>query len=790
MTSTPKVWTTGEVVTAADLNPVAAQAAYALKPNGNLAGLTSVATARGNLGLGAAALLAVGTIAGTVAAGDDERLIDNVKAANNLSDLSNLATARANLGLAIGTGSGQVAAGDDPRFAGLEPISGTVTATSGSLNNVTVGGTTASTGRFTTLAGGVNLANNWTLSGAGIGSPVALTALGSDAAIGIDLVPKGTASLVRVLGRLRVGVASSYGGTTLHGPFGANADGTNTALSVSQSVSASGANRVAVASFGTAVTGSSTVSGTAVVYNFSGTDNSTAFGQFHYTQYSYGGDAWGRGRTVRWANCFSTADAINGNPSEGGSSFLVADAGWWRAYHWAGGVPGAERREVWGTNPVAYFGKRGTIGARRFKGIQAIEGNWASAWDLHYRSGLRLIDWSGDLDGAAFTGSISGTTLTVSAVASGTIEVGQVLAGGTSADNTRITALGTGTGGTGTYTVNKSQTTASVNMTSGAPLDGRGLWMDAGINIARSNKGNRGPMTAIGLGDWSALWPIRAGDGTLMETINSQSATQDKPTPIAALGFNLPDVTFDHAFAWTPGFFVGGTGNVGGRTVGGSTLQTAGAILAKTAVVGSVTVVRGGIFNSKPTLTFSASPGGGTTATGTVDTMAADVPRSMISPNGAQGIGYVVGDVLTDSAASGTASTRFSYTVAAVDADGAIIEMNPTTPGSYTVLPTNPVPLTGGSGTGATVSPYWTILSVTVTNGGTLYAEQAPPTCLASGAAGVKYLNPILIPQMTATQVQLQLNDGKINVTGIPTSSAGLSAGDLWSDGGTLKVVT
>jgi hypothetical protein len=170
--------------------------------------------------------------------------------------------------------------------------------------------------------------------------------------------------------------------------------------------------------------------------------------------------------------------------------------------------------------------------------------------------------------------------------------------------------------------------------------------------------------------------------------------------------------------------------------------------------------------------------------------MAADVPRSMIGSSGAQGIGYVVGDVLTDSAASGTASTRFSYTVAAVDADGAIIEMNPTTPGSYTVLPTNPVPLTGGSGTGATVSPYWTILSVTVTNGGTLYAEQAPPTCLASGAAGVKYLNPILIPQMTATQVQLQLNDGKINVTGIPTSSAGLSAGDLWSDGGTLKVVT
>jgi hypothetical protein len=49
--SDPKVWEAEEVLTAADLNPVAAQAAYALKPNGNLAGLTNVATARGNLGL-------------------------------------------------------------------------------------------------------------------------------------------------------------------------------------------------------------------------------------------------------------------------------------------------------------------------------------------------------------------------------------------------------------------------------------------------------------------------------------------------------------------------------------------------------------------------------------------------------------------------------------------------------------------------------------------------------------------------------------------------------------------
>lgn len=64
---------------------------------------------------------------------------------------------------------------------------------------------------------------------------------------------------------------------------------------------------------------------------------------------------------------------------------------------------------------------------------------------------------------AQVTGSFSGTTFTVSAVTSGTLAVGQTLtnAAGTIAPGTRITALGTGTGGTGTYTVNNSQTVGS-----------------------------------------------------------------------------------------------------------------------------------------------------------------------------------------------------------------------------------------------------------------------------------------------------------------------------------------
>ena len=66
--------------------------------------------------------------------------------------------------------------------------------------------------------------------------------------------------------------------------------------------------------------------------------------------------------------------------------------------------------------------------------------------------------------GAVVTAAIAGTTLTVSAVTSGTLFVGQTIQGAGITTQTIITALGTGTGGTGTYTVNNSQTVASETM--------------------------------------------------------------------------------------------------------------------------------------------------------------------------------------------------------------------------------------------------------------------------------------------------------------------------------------
>lgn len=64
-----------------------------------------------------------------------------------------------------------------------------------------------------------------------------------------------------------------------------------------------------------------------------------------------------------------------------------------------------------------------------------------------------------------FTGSMSGTTLTVTALLQGApIVVGMYVDGSSVTDGTYITAMGTGSGGTGTYTINQSVTASSTTM--------------------------------------------------------------------------------------------------------------------------------------------------------------------------------------------------------------------------------------------------------------------------------------------------------------------------------------
>jgi hypothetical protein len=61
--------------------------------------------------------------------------------------------------------------------------------------------------------------------------------------------------------------------------------------------------------------------------------------------------------------------------------------------------------------------------------------------------------------------SITTTTLTVGGTVTGTFSIGMVLSGTNVLSGTYITVLGTGTGGAGTYTINRSQTVASTTIT-------------------------------------------------------------------------------------------------------------------------------------------------------------------------------------------------------------------------------------------------------------------------------------------------------------------------------------
>ncbi len=73
-------------------------------------------------------------------------------------------------------------------------------------------------------------------------------------------------------------------------------------------------------------------------------------------------------------------------------------------------------------------------------------------------------------DGAdvAFTGSVAGNTLTVTAIDVGTIDINATLFGVDVAPGSRITGLGTGGGGVGTYAVSPAQTLSSRRLSSGA----------------------------------------------------------------------------------------------------------------------------------------------------------------------------------------------------------------------------------------------------------------------------------------------------------------------------------
>lgn len=102
------------------------------------------------------------------------------------------------------------------------------------------------------------------------------------------------------------------------------------------------------------------------------------------------------------------------------------------------------------------------------------------------------------------TCSISSTTLTITTLASGSVHVGDLVTGSGVSAGTIITALVSGTGGTGTYTVNNSQTVGGEAMTlSQAASTGKGNAAQTGDLANSAYKSIGGGNIVIGLGTLS-----------------------------------------------------------------------------------------------------------------------------------------------------------------------------------------------------------------------------------------------------------------------------------------------
>lgn len=132
-----------------------------------------------------------------------------------------------------------------------------------------------------------------------------------------------------------------------------------------------------------------------------------------------------------------------------------------------------------GLKPV-YAGATGNVlTSQTVSTVNAGSFNTSTQYTL---SSIGTTDWTaigltangsvtGSIGGASVTGSIAttgGGTLTVTAVGSGTLCIGQTISGTGVTAGTTITGYGTGTGGTGTYTVSVSQTVASTTITGSA----------------------------------------------------------------------------------------------------------------------------------------------------------------------------------------------------------------------------------------------------------------------------------------------------------------------------------
>lgn len=139
-----------------------------------------------------------------------------------------------------------------------------------------------------------------------------------------------------------------------------------------------------------------------------------------------------------------------------------------------------------------------------------------------------------------FTGSIAGDTLMVTGISQGEISVGQTVFGVGITDGTKISALGTGTGAVGTYTVDTSQTVASETMSSGYETHTQNVRVTYQLDIHGPSSGNNAAVISTLFRDpyattffatkGFALSPLHADDPRQLAFINAEQQYENRWT--------------------------------------------------------------------------------------------------------------------------------------------------------------------------------------------------------------------------------------------------------------------
>jgi hypothetical protein len=346
---------------------------------------------------------------------------------------------------------------------------------------------------------------------------------------------------------------------------------------------------------------------------------------------------------------------------------------------------------------------------------------------------------------ASFTASISGTVLDVTAVASGTLVVGQTILGSGVSANTVITALGTGSGGTGTYNINNSQTVGSSSISAlgvyrDTPLTG-GSGTGATGNIVVSN----GRVSIVSIVEPGVGYAV--GDSLSASLAGSSNGIAT--TSAITGGSDYTNGTYtDVALTGGTGTGARATITVSSNAVSAVAITSAGSGYAVSDTISANAVTIGNGIN---TLTTGSLVGGSNYATGTYT----NVPLTGGTGSGARatvvvgaggdvtavsitsrGVNYTAADSLSAAASNLGGFTNGIGTLGAVTGGSAY------TDGTFTNIP-----LTGGTGTGAlatVVVASNAVTTVTITTKGNGYTVADSLSCNpASIGRGIQTLGTV-----------------------------------------------